>query len=156
MPNELEKFLCLSGLAWSAISSIATVIAVIVALFLPFHYEKKKKRNLSKLIENEIESNNNLLIKADQCKDGNFNGATIFRLNLMCSVLVNIDYSVWSDNKQTIAEISAERFLQYSEIVKLLGYIKMHAIEIIEKKGLSPYAAMINDEVKLCIKLIEK
>ena len=134
MPNAPETFLCLSGLAWSAISSVATVMAVVVALFLPFYYEKKRKWNLSKLIENEIEANNHLLKKADQCKDSNFKGALISRINLMCAVLVNIDYSVWSDNKQTVAEISAGRYLRYSEITKLLESIKIHALEIKEKK----------------------
>lgn len=156
MPIKLETFISLSSIAWSAISSIATVLAVIVALFLPFYYEKKKKTNLSKLIENEIRSNIDLLQEANSTKEGIINGRTTSRLNLMCPKLVHLSLNIWNDNKQTIAEITAKKFLKYSEIANFLERIKLYAVEIEEKKGQSPYAAFIEDEIVKCLQLSNK
>ncbi len=155
MLPEPETFISLSGLAWSAISSIATVLAVIVALFLPFYSVRKKKSNLSKLIEKEIDFNIELLKKASLCKDENLDGTHISRLNIMCTILSKIDLNVWNDNKQTIAEVSSSRFMKYSEINKRLDSIKEYAVEIIKTEGRSLYIHLIDGEVLKCLQLID-
>ncbi len=154
MEINIETFLGLSSLSWSAVSSMATVLAVIIALFLPFYVDKKKKTNLIKLIEEEINANAKLLKDADIMKDGNFDGTSINRLTLMCALLIHIDYSVWSNNNQTIAEISAKTFLKYSDIMKMLGVIKKYAIDYQKTKGMVPTSVFIDVTVKKCIKAI--
>lgn len=56
----MNTFLCISEIGWLAISSIATVSAVIVALFLPFSERQKIKNNFHKIIK--IEFIENILI----------------------------------------------------------------------------------------------
>ena len=156
MSIEPETFLSFSSTAWSAISSMATVSAVAVALLLPFYYEKKKQRNLSKLIKNELKRNINLLKKANTTKDKNLNGNTITKLSIMCAMLQHLSLNIWNDNKQTIAEISAIGFLKFSSIVKLIEEIKTHAIEINKNKGYSLYSALLEDEVERCLQMYKK
>jgi hypothetical protein len=108
MANEHETFLFLSGLAWTAISSIATALAVIVALLLPFYLDWKKRKNLSLLIEDEIHRNLDRMKKSDNMKSGKLpNGDTIRKVDIMSAFLVHLDTHIWEQNKQTIAEISS-------------------------------------------------
>ena len=74
----------------------------------------------------------------------------------MCPTLVHLSLNIWNDNKQTIAEISAKKFLKYSEIANFLERIKLYAVEIQEKKGQRPYAAFIEDEIVKCLQLSNK
>lgn len=156
MPIEPETFLSFSSTAWSAISSMATVSAVAVALLLPFYYEKKKKRNLIKLIEDELNRNIDLLKKTNATKDKNVNGNVITKLNTMCSMLEFLSLNIWNDNKQTVAEISAKGFLKFSDIVRSIEEIKAHAVEINKTKGSSPYAVILEDEVENFLQMYKK
>ena len=69
MASESELFLSFPPADWSAISSIATLLAVVVALFLPFYYERKKKQNLGRLIEYELKKNIELLVLRPRSSD---------------------------------------------------------------------------------------
>jgi SNF family Na+-dependent transporter len=152
---EAETFLYLNGIGWAAISSIATLLAVIVALFLPLLQDNKKKRNLLKLFLIDILRNYDLLVKANSCKDTNINGALISRVSMMCAVLQNIDNSFWTENKQTIAEISSKKYSDYNTIQKIFLSIKKHIDEIMISQGKSPFVGIIEDEVQKGIQDIE-
>jgi hypothetical protein len=153
MASEQELFLWLSPTDWSAISSIATLLAVVVALFLPFYYERKKKHNLGLLIEYELKKNIELLKKANTQADGEINGKIISKLNLMCPGLEHLTLNIWNESKQSIAEISSAKFLKYTEITKLIETIKFHAIEITKSKGQSLFSVMLEDEITQCLQM---
>jgi hypothetical protein len=147
-----EMFLSLTSTAWSAISAITTFLAVLVALFLPFYYERKKKINLSNLIEVELARNFELLNKANSVGTAQINGQPISRCNLMYPYLAKLDLSVWSENKKTVAEISSNRYLKYSYVTDLIKNIHEHAVEINAKNGESVYIATIEKEVEQCLR----
>ena len=100
MASEPEMFLSLSIVAWSAISSIATLLAVAVALFLPFYYEKKKQQNLGRLIEYELNKNIELLGKAYSQKVTKIRDREISKINLMCPILEHLNQEIWNDSKE--------------------------------------------------------
>jgi hypothetical protein len=156
MPNQPETFIFISSITWSAISSIATFSAVIVALFLPLYFEHKKKKNIGNTVELETQYNLDLLIKGDDCKEGDYNGTKISKINFMCPVLINLRIDIWKENKQTIAEISDELFKKYYEINNLINIIIEHANDIISKKSQSAWVVTIEEEVKICIEKIKK
>lgn len=156
MAVEPGTFLSLSSVAWSAISSLATVLAVVVALFLPMYVERKKKNNLIKLIEHEIQMNIKFLKKASSKQEVTLNDEKISRLNLMCPILSNIYLNVWNCNKQTVAELSAISYLQFAEIAHSLELIRSYAIEIDNSKGESPYSYMVDDEIERCLQLSKR
>ena len=52
-----ETFLGLNMVGWTAIGSIATSMAVAIALLKPYYDNWKKIRNITKLIEKENEEN---------------------------------------------------------------------------------------------------
>jgi len=151
-----DTFLCLSNTAWSAISSMSAVSAVVVALFLHFSSQTKKINNLSTIIEKELKNNIALLEKSHHVQEGRLNGQVISKLNLMCPVLVNINISDWIENKQTIAEVSAERYMQYAEIMNRLESIKSHSIDTMENNGKSPFSVMIEEEVDKCLQILKE
>ena len=155
MASEPELFLSLSPTDWSAISSIATFLAVVVALFLPSYYEIKKKQNLVRLIEYELKKNIELIKKAHSLEEGKLEGKVISKLNLMCPVLEHLNLSIWNDCKQSIAEISSAKFLKYTEIIKSIETIKFYAIEIISSKGQSVFSAFIESEISECLQMYE-
>ena len=53
MNSNFDQFLTLSSTAWSAVSSLLTLMAIITALFLPFWLQNRKSKNISKLIDIE-------------------------------------------------------------------------------------------------------
>lgn len=160
MENEVKEicdtFLCLSSTGWSALSTIVTLVAVLVALFLPAYYEYKKRRNLCTLIEYEILENLKLLIKANLLGNNKIDLGGTSKIKLMTPILVNLDLQVWNSNNQTIAEISSKKFLKYSDIINQLTNIKKHSEEIKEKQGNCGWVGVIADEVKRCIQSIER
>ena len=153
---EQDVFLGLSSTAWSAISSIATVLAVFVALFIPFYYESKRKRNIDNILECELFENYKLLKKAQQCNDGNFRGQPISKIQLMCLVLNTLSVECWKENKKSMAEMSKQMYAKYSEVNSFIEDICKHSNEIIESKLISSYASIIEKEVDLAISKIEK
>lgn len=122
-------------ISWELTNALITLSAVLVALFLPYKYERKKLINLSSLVEKEIEDNIKLLKKAKDIKDVQMcNGLLVKELS-RCAILATIDLTIWDDNKQVIAEISSEKFSQYFKVVKLLSNIKMYSIGVNENDG---------------------
>jgi hypothetical protein len=73
----------------------------------------------------------------------------------MCAVLQNIDNSFWTENKQTIAEISSKKYSDYNTIQKIFLSIKKHIDEIMISQGKSPFVGIIEDEVQKGIQDIE-
>ena len=153
--SSLETFLCISNTTWIAVSAIATVFAVLVALFLPFYQKYKMKRNINVLIKNEIKTNVNLLRKTIHVKDSGYNGKVISRLNMICAILKNINLDIWNNHKVNIAEISSKMYLFFNEINNHLENIRKSSIEIDENKGMSPYSGLIEDEIKLCLEKVD-
>lgn len=155
MSFEPGTFLFLSSTAWSAISSLATVSAVIVALFLPMYLERKRKNNLMKLVEHEIQMNIGYLRKAISVQDTNLKGNRMSRLDQMCQILSHIYLGVWKYNKQTVAELSAINYMKFSEIVYSLELIRSYAVEIDTSKEESLCLYVVESEIERCIQLSE-
>lgn len=151
-----ETFLLLNEIGWAAISSVATLLAVIVALFLPFFLDCKKKHNILKISNIQIQEKYQLLLKASILNASSINGETISRVNMMCAVLKNIDNSFWEENKQKIAEISSSKYLEYNKIENIFSNIKNHTDEINSSQGQSPCVGFIEKEVQEGIKNIEE
>lgn len=160
MANEPETFLCLSGLAWTAISSIATALAVIVALLLPFYLNWRRRENLRILIEDEIDRNLEWIKMSDQMwGEDPSNGVKFRKVDLLCAGLVHLDTHIWEQNKQTIAEISSQKYLKYLDMEAEISKLKKYAIEIDESKGKNPVnliEAMLENEIKPAIKKLEE
>ena len=156
MKNQEDLFLSYSSTTWTGLSSIVTLLAVLVAIFLPFILDQIKRSNVKKSVEIETKYNLNLLLKAESCKNGNLNGQLISRINLMVAMLVNLRVDVWEDNKQIMAGISSELFAKNYEINNLIKDIQKQSNEIYINKGNSPWVAILEDEVKKCISLITK
>lgn len=153
---ETETFLFLTGIGWAAVSSVATLLAVIVALFLPFFTECIKKRNILKIADIQIQENYQLLLKANELQASSINGETISRVNMMSAVLRNIDNSFWYENKQKVAEISSKKYIEYNRIENILLSIKKHTDEINSSQGISACVGFIEEEVRDGIQIIEK
>ncbi len=156
MSFEPGTFLFLSSTAWSAISSLATLSAVVVALFMPMYMEKKRKNNLMKLVEHEINMNIGYLRKAISAQDTILNGNKISRLDNMCQILSRIYLGVWKYNKQTVAELSAPNYMKFSEIVYSLELIRNYAVEIDTSKEESLCLYVVESEIERCIQLSER
>jgi len=151
-----ETFLNLSAVDWSAISTVVTFLVVLVALFLPLYFEKKKEKNLSRLIEYELASNIRSLKEAIRIKQSQLNGITISKIDMMCAIIVSrLDLDIWNDNKQTIAEISSKKFLKYSAVAKMMKDIKSYANDIKSKKGQSLYVSSIEEAIEKCLKIYD-
>ena len=128
MPTVPKTFLMLSSTAWTALSSIATFLVVLVALFLPFYQERKKRKNLIELIEDEIKSNSKTLEMA-QKNEG-----------MAPAILREINLNIWEDHKQNLANISSDDYLEFKEINTRFHYLKkdaelLHNIDKVAVKG---------------------
>jgi hypothetical protein len=153
---ESEAFLKISSIGWSAISSIATVLAVCVALLLPFHQNNTKKKNILKVIKSNIKENYETLVRANKLQEATLNSKIVSRVNMMCAVLINIDIEIWNNNKQTIAELSSTKYEEYSKLIGEIERIKKHTGDIVNNQGISPCVGFIEEEVDSVIKNIAK
>jgi hypothetical protein len=151
-----NTFLCLTSNAWAAISSISAVAAVIVSLYLHFSSVNKKIKNLVAVIQKELILNKNLLDKANLLKDSSYDGQLIPKISLMCAVLITMNFDTWDSNKQAMAEISANQYIKYSEIINLLKAIQSYSIDINEKREQSLFVCLLEDQVKISIQMIKE
>lgn len=155
-PTNSDVFFYLTSTDWSAISTIATIAAVAVALFLPFYIDHKKKKNLVKLIIAELSNNKELLAKAHSQKVPEMAGKSISKIKLMCPILEHLSLVIWDNSKQTVAEISSAKYLKYKDIASLIEKIKNHSIEISKSQDQSIYSAIIEKEVEKCLEMYNK
>lgn len=126
-----EIFLGLSDTAWTAISSIATVCAVLVALYFPVSDRFSRKQKIYRTIEAEIRRNISVLGKAKGNYLGPIVGAAVPRSVTAAFQLRAIDLSYWDDNRQFVSETSLKRYSQYSSINNDLRELKLLVEELI-------------------------
>ena len=142
MPTVPETFLMLSSTAWTALSSIATFLVVLVALFLPFYQERKKRKNLIELIKDEIKSNSETLEVAQKNKD------------MAPAILREINLNIWEDHKQNLANISSNDYLEFKKINTMFHYLKKDA-ELIHSIDKDAVLARLIDTSEQLYKLLK-
>ena len=155
MKENVELFLFLSNTAWTAISSMATLAAVIVALFYPSYQEWRKIKNLIKIIKLEMKKNILLACRAAKEKDVQ-SPIQITRENIIAELMKTIDMEIWNNKKFYVAEYSSKEYLHLNRINEKLASLHMHALKICEMKGQTPEYAFIAQEVESIISEYEK
>lgn len=142
-PNQPELFLGLSNTAWTAISSIATFLAVLVALYLPLSERFNRRRKIYKSIENEIRNNFRVL---EKIKNQSFATAVTKLIGetpqfvVIAHVTRQIDVEYWEHNKQLISESSFKKLGEYTAINKELKELKLFGEEVLQPSRSSNHA----------------
>lgn len=118
---ENETLLLISSIG----STIATFLAVVVALVLPFILEYKREKNILNLIKKEYESNKNLIekVKIENVKD--YSDSEILKnywiseqnlkLIIKSGILWNVNLNNWLLYKEHLAISNSEKYLYYQK-----------------------------------------
>jgi hypothetical protein len=104
---------------WTALSSIGTLLAVLVALFIPSYNELKRVNRVVRLIEGEITRNYEKAIKADAHHDVQFPGGNKVQIVLKpedTARLLKLD--LWNEYKYKLADHRPEAFVKYQDICR--------------------------------------
>lgn len=129
-----ETFLHLSSTAWTWLSAIATFLAVLVALFLPFYLEYLKEKNIINLVDQEYKININIIKDAKDSKNKDYtNLIKGTPLNIeqvilakQIHILKNLSLNNWKDYKWNIAVNNWKKYLDFEnknkEISSLIEY----------------------------------
>ena len=125
-----DYFLGLSSTAWTAISSIATAGALIVALFLPFYEKISRRYRIYKNISYELLKNFDVINKAKQKKESVANKNDLTKEVEICYLLGQINTDYWDNNKQYISEASLKRYNKYCDINNEISELKIFAEEL--------------------------
>jgi len=73
-----------------------------------------KWKHLSVVIEDEIDRNFDMIKISDKMQETKTpDGVILRKVDLMRAVLVHLDTHIWEENRQTIAEISSNKYLEY-------------------------------------------
>ena len=148
---ESITFFGLPDSSWSAISSIATVAAVAVALLLPMLTDRRKARNIRLVVDNELRINWSLLKTALACHGS----GSISKESMMCAVLKDISTHTWEESRISIAELRPRVFMKYVKVNADIQKLRMAVIDISDKKGDSLWLHIIHEMVKKCSDAIE-
>ncbi len=129
MNNEL--FLGLSNIAWTAISSIATSLAVIIALFIPILEKNKRRLNIFSIIEDEINRNIDVINKASKVDESYLSFIKAPNAVKKGFILQDIRTHYWDENKQYVSEYSNKKFIEYSQINEVIKETHDFAKEVL-------------------------
>jgi hypothetical protein len=126
-----EHFLGLSIIAWTAISSIATSLAVITALFIPLVDRNRRRLNIFKNIENEIDRNIDIINKASNIDESYLPFINAPNPVKKGFILQDIRTHYWDENKQYVSEYSNEKYIEYSQINTTIKETRDFANEVL-------------------------
>jgi hypothetical protein len=100
-----ECFIWLSGATWTGLNTLATFAAVLVALYLPKYQEVRQNKNISILIEKELDGNYALLEKTE----------TMPHLEFKVAVAEHISLKIWNEFKFKLAVYSSEKYSKFED-----------------------------------------
>jgi len=131
MTDQTEMFFGLSNTAWTAISSLSTFLAVLVALYFPISEKLGRRKKIYRTIENEIRKNFCVLEKAKTNHLAALVGPNVPKYVMIAFSMgqINIDY--WEVNRQFVSEASRKRYDEYSEVNNDLKDLKLFAQELL-------------------------
>lgn len=125
-----ETFLYLDSIGWSGLSSIATFLAVLVALFIPLVSSRLRLKNIRKALHVESTYNFNQIQYALKSKGSSLiNNAIPFGVSLS-AYLKHIRIDVWQYHNVTLAENSSKIFSYYYDYNNRLKQIKENSMMI--------------------------
>ena len=137
----MNKFLWLSDIQWSALSSISTFLAVMVALFAPAVTNFFKMKNILDVVSAEVERNREVFKtaykippQAPQYPD--------YRV-LKAIMLKEISIDTWNQYRIIIGENHPQKYIKFLQIYSLLSKLKEFSLEITSNSKNSIYAQTI-------------
>jgi len=154
MNNEL--FLGLSNIAWTAISSIATSLAVITALFIPFIDRNRRRLNIFKIIEDEIDRNIDIINKASKIDESYLSFIKAPNPVKKGFILQDIRTHYWNENKQYVSEYSSRKFIEYSQINGIVEETRDFASEVLSLGADNPQLNYIEIALERAYSQIKK
>jgi hypothetical protein len=128
---QTELFFGLTNIAWTAISSIATSVAVITALFIPYVEKSRRRLNIFEIIENEIDRNITVINKAFNLEETylSFTKAPIAVKKGF--ILQDLRTNYWDENKQYVSEFSAKKYNEYLQVNEIIMEIKGFSSQVL-------------------------
>ncbi len=136
MQNDI--FLGLSSVGWTAISSIATSIAVITALFFPLIDKIKRRKNIYSIIDHEIKRNIAVLNKALSLNENYLSFTNAPAAVKKGFIIQDISTNYWEENKQYISEHSSKKYNEYLEINNIFNETKAFAFQVLNTNEIDP------------------
>lgn len=128
--NFLEQSLSPS-IFWSAISAIGTLLAILVALFIPIISQYRKNNHIEQVLKAEIEENFKTIkqISLDNMtlSGGPLSGQTVPALQRNDALIPHIKLNMWLQLKYELATNRPENFQKLNDVndsVELLYYSK--------------------------------
>lgn len=109
---------------WTAFSSIATAVGIIVALLgvlvailFPVCQNLNRRNNLNKVVKLEILANLKTIFSIlSYYEEYEKKKISSFSSQIISSTLANIHIDIWKEHRQSIAEISAKDYLNFSNL----------------------------------------
>lgn len=102
---------------WTALSAIGTLLAVLIALFLPSFNEYKRVNRIVRLIEGEISRNYRIAKNADSVHDIPFPDGATHRVVLSAQDTARLfKLDLWKEYKYKLADDRPESFEKYQGI----------------------------------------
>lgn len=129
--SQTDVFWGLSNTAWTALSSISTLLAVMVALYFPISERLNRRKKICRNIESEIRKNFRIIEKARTFDLSNLVGQSVPKSIAVAVTLGQIDSEYWEVNRQFVSEYSFKKFTEYSKINNDLKEMKLLAQELL-------------------------
>lgn len=143
MQFQSDYFWGLSNTAWSAISSISTCCAVLVALYFPISEKVGRRKKIFSIIEREIRKNFRVLEKAKKNHLLPLLGDNVpISVSIAFTIRqINLDY--WEENKQAVSESSIKKYSEYVGINDELQQLSLFAQELLVERESTKYIEQI-------------
>jgi len=149
----------LPATAWTAISAVGTLGAVLVALGLPIWQARIRRKNLEAIILRELAQNQKSLFDFVEPPTNDFFPLVTgrpTRTEVAWLRLQALYTAAWERHRESVAELSFRRFMFYDDANQRIAMIRARALET---QDLNEAGERLNFTVKLakeCLAFISK
>jgi len=128
---------------WTALASIGTLLAVLIALFLPAYNEKKTIKKITKLVEGEILRNYQITKNTNQEQTITLPNGNEQKIVLSAQETTRlIQLNLWQQYKYKLADNSPAEYEKYQNICQ-----HIEALSNYDRINLELYPILFQEEI---------